>query len=302
MSDVSRADELMLEQVRRGSPDGWRQLVERYQGRLAAFARNKGLSAADADDLVQDTFLQFLRGLAGYRAEASVETWLFMIVRRRIIDHFRGRRVSACGAQDSSDDEGGPIERAPAPDLTASAYARRDEQVEHERAALATSLAGMIDTLKRNGNFRDLKVVELLFYAQMRNKEIAQKTSLEENHLALIKHRWIKQLRSAVAEQLADADTAGLETDAGDSLLTEIWDELRLSCPKRTTVGGYLLGTLDAEWQDYVEFHLKTLCCRFCQANLSDLQAQQTEAPQALRERIMQSTAGFLSLPNSERR
>lgn len=294
MTDVSRAEQLLLEHVRQGSPDAWRQLVERYQGRLSAFARNKGISAPDAEDLVQDTFLQFLRGLGGYRAEASVETWLFMIVRRRIIDHFRGRRVNACSVQDSSDEEGGPIGSAPAPDLSASAYARRDEQIEQERAALAGSLSRMLETLKCDGNFRDLKAIELLFYAQMRNKEIAQKLALEENHIALIKHRWIKQLRQAVAEQLKDADTAGLESDAGESLLTEIWEDLRLSCPKRTTVGGYLLGTLDAKWTDYVEFHLKTLGCRFCQANLSDLREQQTEAPQALRERIMQSTVGFL--------
>ena len=57
MTDVSRAEQLLLEHVRQGSPDAWRQLVERYQGRLAAFARNKGINAADAEDMVQDTFL-----------------------------------------------------------------------------------------------------------------------------------------------------------------------------------------------------------------------------------------------------
>jgi RNA polymerase sigma factor (sigma-70 family) len=291
MSDPGQAEQILLEQVRQGSPEAWRQLVERYQGRLAAFARNKGIGAADADDLVQETFLQFIRGLADYRAEASIETWLFMIVRRRIIDHFRGRRTGDCAGREGPDE---PIDAVPAPDLTASSYARRDEQIERERTALADALALMIDALKEQENFRDLKVIELVFHAQKRNRDIAGCIGIDENHVALIKHRWLKQLRHLVAERLKDADTAALESEAGQSLLTEIWEDLRPSCPKRSTVGGYLLGTLDAAWQDYLEFHLKTVGCRSCQANLSDLQAQQAEAPMALRERIMESTVGFL--------
>src|ERR1043165_3616256 len=96
MSDLSQADHYLLEQIRHGSQQGWSQLVDRYQGRLLSFARSRSIPAADAEDLVQETFIRFLNSLANYRAEASIETYLFMILRRRIIDHLRGKKVTVC--------------------------------------------------------------------------------------------------------------------------------------------------------------------------------------------------------------
>jgi hypothetical protein len=58
-------------------------------------------------------------------------------------------------------------------------------------------------------------------------------------------------------------------------------------------VGGYLLGTLDTNWHDYVDFHINQLGCRFCKANLEDLKTQSAHEPRVLVDRIMQSTVGF---------
>ena len=81
-------------------------------------------------------------------------------------------------------------------------------------------------------------------------------------------------------------------------MLSRIWQEHRLSCPKRSTIGAYLLGTLAQPWHDYVAFHLDQLGCHFCRANLSDLQREQSGSqPRALRDRILESTVGFLSRP-----
>ncbi|HEX2972211.1 MAG TPA: sigma-70 family RNA polymerase sigma factor [Tepidisphaeraceae bacterium] len=298
MNDLTQAERYLLEQTRQGSPQAWEQLVDRYQGRLLAFARSRAVNRSDAEDLVQETFMQFLKGLPGFREEASLETWLFMILRRRIVDLMRGRRVLVCDMQESRGDEesGGSsnlIEVA-APDLTASAYARRDERLEHERNALSESLAELISGLKEAQNFRDLKIIEMLFYGQIRNKDIAKLAGLDEKNIALIKHRWLKQLRQRVAQRLKGVDLSAIEEPGcADSLLTEIWEEQRLSCPKRSTVGGYLLNTLEPAWHEYVEFHIQKLGCRFCRANLEDLQAETQESPRAMRDRIMESTVGF---------
>jgi hypothetical protein len=152
----------------------------------------------------------------------------------------------------------------------------------------------MINRLKENEDFRDLRIMEMLFYAQMRNKDIGRLSEMDEKAIALLKHRWLKQLRERVGSRLKGLDVSAIE-DPGcaDSLLTEIWEEHRLSCPKRSTVGGYLLKTLDRPWQEYVEFHLNTLGCRFCKANLEDLKEEKQEAPRKLRDRLMQSTVGF---------
>ena len=67
MSDLSQGERYLIEQIRKGDAEAWSQLVERFQGRLLAFSRSRGINRSDGEDLVQETFVQFLKGLAAYR-------------------------------------------------------------------------------------------------------------------------------------------------------------------------------------------------------------------------------------------
>lgn len=87
------------------------------------------------------------------------------------------------------------------------------------------------------------------------------------------------------------------QREAGVHGLGEIWRRHRLSCPARTQLGGFLLGTLEVEQHNYVQFHLEQVGCRLCAANLDDLQqkhAEQLQATQARRQRFFQTSAGLL--------
>jgi RNA polymerase sigma factor (sigma-70 family) len=291
MAQSSEADQYLLDHIRQGSGDAWSQLVARYEGRLLAFARSKVRQVSDAEDLVQDTFVSFLRSVSAFRGQASIETYLFSILRRKILDVFRGsKRVcllqDACGP---GTEEDAPVQLA-APDATASFYARREEDREGQRAALSAALSDVIANYKTSKAFQDLQIIEMLFYCQLRNKHIAEMSGVRENYVAVLKHRCLQQIRERVQEQLRCRDLP----EPPDSLLSEIWQDERLSCPKRSTLGAQLLGTLEPDWQAYVEFHVTRLGCHFCAANLQDLQQQTSHGvPQKLRERIMHSTVGF---------
>ena len=66
-----------------------------YGDKLYAYALSRvGGDTALAEDLVQETLLAGLKGFANFAEQATVETWLFSILRRKIIDHYRqqGRR------------------------------------------------------------------------------------------------------------------------------------------------------------------------------------------------------------------
>ncbi len=125
------------------------------------------------------------------------------------------------------------------------------------------------------------------------------------------------QLNAYIDDALSDRETAQVEQalrdsdklrqtlrailqerDRGEHSIGAIWRRQRLSCPSREQLGSYLLQVLDDDLQDYIDFHLKTISCPFCQANLTDLQAlQQEPEPQARqrRQRIFESSAGYLS-------
>ncbi len=293
MAELTKADKYLLDLIRRGDSEGWSQLVDRYQGRLLAFARSRLGNESDAEDAVQETFIAFLKSLGEFRGEASIETFLFVIVRRKIVDSLRGKRTNICSIRDASNLPAGPdaIERLPAQDPAVSWYVRRDEKQYLQREALIGALRGLIDECKQSGDLRTLEVIEMLFYCRLRNRDISQIAGVSENQVAQIKRRNLAQIRQHVERTLPSEQFS----PASDSLLTEIWESQRLSCPKRNTVGAFVLGTLEPQWHQYVEFHLNRLGCGFCLANLEDIRLQSAgPASLQIHERIMQSTVGFM--------
>ena len=91
--------------------------------------------------------------------------------------------------------------------------------------------------------------------------------------------------------QVRGRESAGLHT------IGAIWRRARLSCPSRTELGQYALGTLESEAAEYIRFHLQVIGCRYCQANLADLEAaaQANDQPQQRRRRYFQTSAGYLN-------
>jgi hypothetical protein len=125
-----------------------------------------------------------------------------------------------------------------------------------------------------------------------------------------------EQLDAYLDDSLGDGETAAVEKalreseglrqalsalmqerDRGEHSIGAIWRRQRLSCPTREQLGTYLLEALEPGLQDYVEFHLRTVGCPFCLANLADLESRQHEPPpkaQERRRRFFDSSAGYL--------
>jgi hypothetical protein len=96
---------------------------------------------------------------------------------------------------------------------------------------------------------------------------------------------------------LGQLATVHSRRNAGVHSLGEIWRRHRVSCPTREQLGGYHLETLPDETADYIAFHLQVVGCRYCQANLHDLQTQVQEDQKVVetrRRKYFQSSAGYL--------
>jgi len=129
-------------------------------------------------------------------------------------------------------------------------------------------------------------------------------SNLSESELAAYLDEALPEPRMAEIEQLLRQDPGLVRQlaaiharrDAGDHSLGEIWRRHRLSCPTREQLGSYLLGALDDDQADYITFHLKTVCCRYCSANIADLRSQQNGEPDApaRRKKYFDSSAGHL--------
>jgi RNA polymerase sigma-70 factor (ECF subfamily) len=290
------AESFLIDAVRTGDPRAWREVIDRYEGRLISFARRMLAQPSDAEDLVQETFMGLLRSLPNYDRDRSLETYLFAILRNKLHDQFR--RAGPKGQRQSL--EALELDDAPqqwiAPDSPSQHLAEREMKAA-QRQALVRALRTFVEQCREQRRFQELMVVEMLVVLGLRNKEVAADMGLTETAVAGVKFRVVERLRNLTqadenAHEWSEADLAE------DSTVARIWREEGVSCLKRTTLGRHLLGTLDEEWTAYVAFHVDTADCPRCHANLDDLRSEDERdaaAREKLRERCFASSVGFLS-------
>jgi RNA polymerase sigma-70 factor (ECF subfamily) len=88
-------DVLLVDRCLTGEPAATRELFKRHRGRVHACLYRVLGSNRDMDDLLQDAFLQVFQSLRGWRAEASLATWVDRVAVRCAYRYLtqRGRRI-----------------------------------------------------------------------------------------------------------------------------------------------------------------------------------------------------------------
>lgn len=170
----------LLQRVARGDADSVRLVIDRYAGLVWSLARRLAGSQADAEDAVQEIFLDVWKSAGRFDPAVAAEaTFVAMIARRRLIDRRRraGRRPEApMDGQDlavSAPVQARTVELSEDAKLAAGALeALRPEQqqvlrmsvlmgMSHERIAETTGLPlGTVKTHVRRGLIRIRELLE----------------------------------------------------------------------------------------------------------------------------------------------
>jgi len=122
---VRTADLELAARCRAGDADAFEELYRQHARRLFSLVVRMVGSAEDAEDLVQEVFLQAHRKLAGFRGESTLGTWLYRLTMNHCLDHLRGRQAKMSRATGSLDDEDAIEPMAPAP-MVPQAISRLD--------------------------------------------------------------------------------------------------------------------------------------------------------------------------------
>ena len=84
-----RSDEELMLSCSDGDEGAFEILYRRYEKPIFSFIYRMVLSAADAEDLCQETFLKVVRATKKYRKTAKFKTWLFQIALNLCRDRIR---------------------------------------------------------------------------------------------------------------------------------------------------------------------------------------------------------------------
>ncbi|HXO42157.1 MAG TPA: sigma-70 family RNA polymerase sigma factor [Thermoanaerobaculia bacterium] len=179
-------------------PEALAELYDRFAPTLLALARRVLDNHADAEEVLQEVFIQvWNRGERYDPARSSVSTWLVLIARSRAIDRLRSRKVvertheatahaaiGAIGAIGAS----GVREPHTSPEALENVFIHeRHERVHREMAALPAE---------------QRQVLEMAFYEGLTQSEIAAKAGLP---LGTVKTRTLlamKKLRNALRPEI----------------------------------------------------------------------------------------------------
>jgi len=89
-------DMQLVQRFNAGDEAAFVQVMSRYQSKIFSTVLNLLHNRADAEEIVQDTFIRAHRGLAKFRGDSSLATWLYRIAvnlaRNRYWYFFRRRR------------------------------------------------------------------------------------------------------------------------------------------------------------------------------------------------------------------
>jgi RNA polymerase sigma-70 factor, ECF subfamily len=114
--DAPRHDAELAARLVGGDMAAFEELYRQHARRLYNLAYRMLGDAADAEDLLQEMFLQAFRKLATFKGESSLGTWLYRLGMNLCLDRVRSRAAKDGRQTDSLDADDAPVVAAtPAP-------------------------------------------------------------------------------------------------------------------------------------------------------------------------------------------
>jgi RNA polymerase sigma factor (sigma-70 family) len=95
-----QGDERLIAMARAGNPGAFEAIVERYQSRLLGFCRQMLGSTEDAEDILQEVFVNAYRAMLADEREINLRPWLYRIARNRCLNYLRKPKADAQESMD----------------------------------------------------------------------------------------------------------------------------------------------------------------------------------------------------------
>jgi RNA polymerase sigma-70 factor (ECF subfamily) len=194
-------DAALVRRFNAGDQAAFAEIVTRYRGKMFSIALRHLRNHADAEEIAQDTFIRAYRGLARFRGDSSLASWLhriaFNLSRNRHSYFFRRHRHETCSLDCALSDDS----QATFADLVTSDVPDPARETAHrEFFAHVTACMGKLSAHQRE----ILTLRNLLDYSY---EGIAKTLGLSPGTVKSRITRARKNLRGLLAETYAEVET-----------------------------------------------------------------------------------------------
>lgn len=199
----------LLSRLKRWDDQGsWREFFDTYWKFLYCVAVKAGLSDQDARDVVQETVIAVAKGLREGRFKAaegsSFKAWLQLIVRRRVADHLRKRRLPEAEHAAANDDTA----RTPTVERIAAPEDDTVGQVWEEEWAKNLADAA-IERVKQRVGAKQFQMFDLYVLKDWPVREVARTLKANIAQVYLAKHRVTSLIKQETEKLRKRMETAG---------------------------------------------------------------------------------------------
>lgn len=194
------ADAQLVTRLREGEEEAFVALAQRHHASMIRIARSYVRDDAVAEEVVQDTWLAVLRGLARFQERSSFQTWLLAIlVNRARSTSMRERRSIAIG-------DAVPAVDASRFDATGAWMSPPRHWVEEsENRLVAQGAAQRIQATLSELPERQREVVMLRDVADLTASEVCQALEISQANQRVLLHRGRSRLRTALEAEFGRA-------------------------------------------------------------------------------------------------
>lgn len=191
------SDAELIRRLRVGDEQAFVALVGRYNGSMLRIASSFVPSRAVAEEVVQDTWLAVLRGIAGFEGRSSLRTWVFTILvnRARSTGTREQRSIPVADA--------GPVVEVSrfGPDGRWSSPPEHWIEEAEDRLA-ARKLAELLQSAMDDLPTRQREVVVLRDVEGMSSEEVCEVLAISEGNQRVLLHRGRSKLRQVLETTL----------------------------------------------------------------------------------------------------
>jgi RNA polymerase sigma-70 factor (ECF subfamily) len=188
-------DSALLERIRAGDKAACAECIERHGAGIYRLALHLTKDEVEAEDVVQETFLQAFKAIDSFEGRADLRTWLYRITYNTAMMRLRKAHPTQSIEDSLQDDEGVTV---PTQFFDWCCLPEQDFQTEETRSQLEQAISELPETLRAVFVLRELEGLS--------TEETAQTLQLSNDVIKQRLHRarlWLRERLSAYfAERL----------------------------------------------------------------------------------------------------